>query len=92
MLTCLFAGIHPHIADSYEGEKSLKELEELVQKPECVGIGEIGLDYNRNFSAKNRQKELFEKQVSINNIPLFKNYCVFFSFRIYQLSDVLFSA
>ena len=51
------------MADSYEGEQSLKELEELLQKPECVGVGEVGLDYNRNFSAKDRQKELFEKQV-----------------------------
>ena len=32
--------------------------------PECVAIGECGLDYNRDFSPVDIQKEVFEKQVS----------------------------
>ena len=44
-------------------DDSLSTIEDLLQKPECVGMGEIGLDYNRNFSPKDKQKEVFEKQV-----------------------------
>ncbi len=52
----------------------LSELEELIKSPKVVGIGECGLDYffgRRSFSEgdlsaeelKNKQKELFEKQI-----------------------------
>ena len=56
------AGIHPHCAEQMRDD-SLSTIEDLLQKPECVGMGEIGLDYNRNFSPKDKQKEVFEKQV-----------------------------
>ena len=59
----LFLGIHPHCASNVRDD-FMSTLEDLIQKPECVGMGEIGLDYNRNFSPKEKQKEVFEQQVS----------------------------
>lgn len=44
-----FIGIHPHDAKSYTDE-SWEELKCIAENPECVAIGECGLDYNRNFS------------------------------------------
>lgn len=56
------AGIHPHDAKSWT-EGYLEELREMVTSPECVAVGECGLDYNRDFSPVDVQKEVFEKQV-----------------------------
>ncbi|KAF2897755.1 hypothetical protein ILUMI_08418 [Ignelater luminosus] len=58
------AGIHPHDAKSYTDE-SWEELRSLAQNPECVAIGECGLDYNRNFSEPDEQRKVFHKQISL---------------------------
>lgn len=58
------AGIHPHDATSWD-ENSAAEIEELCANPECVALGECGLDFNRNFSPPEVQLEAFEKQVQI---------------------------
>lgn len=58
------AGIHPHDAKSYTDE-SWDELRAIAQSPECVAIGECGLDYNRNFSDPEDQKLVFQKHVGI---------------------------
>lgn len=63
MLTIL--GIHPHDAKSYDDE-SWEELCRIVGNPECVAVGECGLDYNRNFSDPEDQKAVFEKHVGSN--------------------------
>lgn len=44
-------------------EGYLEELREMATSPECVAVGECGLDYNRDFSPVEIQKEVFEKQV-----------------------------
>ena len=61
-----FLGIHPHNAHSFD-ERDVERLKVLLKKPGCVGIGEVGLDFNRNFSPKNKQLECFEKQVVTGN-------------------------
>lgn len=58
------AGIHPHDAKSWT-EGYLEDLREVAMSPECVAIGECGLDYNRDFSPVDVQKEVFEKQVEL---------------------------
>lgn len=58
------SGIHPHDATSWD-ESSAEEIEELCANPECVALGECGLDFNRNFSPPEIQLEVFEKQVQI---------------------------
>ena len=58
-----FVGVHPHDAKSWD-ETSLESLKEIAQCPECVAIGECGLDFNRNFSPQDVQLKVFEEQVS----------------------------
>lgn len=55
-------GIHPHNA-SQLNQSVLNLLRKLSEKPEVMAIGEIGLDYYRNLSPKEAQKEAFEAQL-----------------------------
>lgn len=57
------AGIHPHDAKSWEEDDTLSALKDMARNPECVAIGECGLDFNRNFSPPHTQLEVFEKQI-----------------------------
>ncbi|MFH1996136.1 MAG: TatD family hydrolase [Candidatus Omnitrophota bacterium] len=50
-------GIHPHDASSY-GEDALEALRSLAKNtPKVIAIGEVGLDYYRNLSPKDKQAE-----------------------------------
>lgn len=55
-------GIHPEEAASYK-EKDLDFIEEHID--EIVAIGEIGLDYYYDGYDKQKQLELFEKQLKL---------------------------
>lgn len=57
-------GIHPHDAQGVPKDYLLK-LEELVQKPKVVALGEMGLDYYYQFSPKEVQKEIFCQQLEL---------------------------
>lgn len=60
------AGVHPHDAKSWIAEETYEQIKDIAQNNvECVAIGECGLDYNRNFSPQDVQREVFEKQVQI---------------------------
>jgi len=62
------AGVHPHDAKSWEEEgdvNTMSTLREFAMNPECVAIGECGLDFNRNFSPPETQLEVFEKQIQL---------------------------
>lgn len=59
-------GIHPHEAEK-AGEEDLKEIEALLNDDKCVAVGEIGLDYHYDFSPRDRQKDIFEYQLSLAN-------------------------
>lgn len=58
------AGVHPHQAASVSSTW-LTELKDLLALPEVVAIGECGLDFNREFSPKNKQIEVFEAQLHL---------------------------
>ena len=58
------AGVHPHHADEV-GENWIEELTELARLPEVVAIGETGLDYFRDFSPREDQKEVFVLQLQL---------------------------
>ena len=58
------AGIHPHDASSLDRE-SIGLLRELALQPEVVAIGEMGLDFNRNFSTPAEQEKAFEAQLEL---------------------------
>lgn len=57
-------GIHPEYADTYNIE-DLKKIENHLNNPKIVGIGEIGLDYHYTKENKEKQKELFIKQIKL---------------------------
>jgi TatD DNase family protein len=58
------AGIHPHDASTLNTE-SIRILRELAARPEVVAIGEMGLDFNRNFSTPAEQEKAFEAQLEL---------------------------
>ena len=57
-------GIHPESADTYT-EEDLKYVEEHINDPKVVALGEIGLDYYWTKDNKDKQKELFEYQLAL---------------------------
>lgn len=62
----LFAGvgIHPHFVEKQWNAKNIEVIKRLVALPEVIAIGEVGLDFHRNYSKEAIQIEAFEKQVS----------------------------
>ncbi|MFA5063030.1 MAG: TatD family hydrolase [Candidatus Omnitrophota bacterium] len=66
------AGIHPHEADSFTLEVE-KEIRSLAKDKKVVGIGEIGLDYFKNFSKPANQLPLFTRMLKVAkdfNLPI----------------------
>jgi len=57
-------GVHPHCAQLVD-DKLLDSLRELANHRKVVAIGEIGLDYYRDLSPRERQREAFAKQVGL---------------------------
>lgn len=55
-------GIHPEVADTYE-DKDLRFIEQNLDNPKIIAIGEIGLDYHYTKDNKEKQIELFETQL-----------------------------
>lgn len=62
VFACL--GFHPHNAKDV-GEHGLVEMEKLAQHSKVVGYGEVGLDFFRNLSPRDRQKGVFQEQISL---------------------------
>jgi TatD DNase family protein len=57
-------GIHPHHA-AQQDEATWARLEALVVDPGCVAVGEIGLDFFRNLSPPDAQREAFARQLEL---------------------------
>jgi len=58
------AGVHPHHAIDYTDATDAR-LRELARAPEVRAVGETGLDYNRNYSPRDVQLQVFERQLQI---------------------------
>jgi TatD DNase family protein len=58
------SGVHPHHANEYTAETT-HLLSELAQHPEVVAVGEMGLDYFRNFSSHSEQEYAFDSQLEV---------------------------
>ncbi len=57
-------GFHPHNADEATGGM-LARLKLLAEEPEVVAWGEIGLDFYRDISSRERQITIFEEQLDL---------------------------
>ena len=57
-------GVHPHNARSYDAEME-KTLLERLSDSRVGALGEIGLDYHYDFSPRDVQRRVFERQVAI---------------------------
>ena len=58
------AGVHPHDVKNIDGH-TYDDLRGLLAHPKMVALGEIGLDFYKNYSPKDQQKEHFRKQVEL---------------------------
>lgn len=58
------AGVHPHYSASVTPNE-LQQLETLLTHHKVVAVGECGLDFNRDFSPRDRQIEVFELQLEL---------------------------
>ena len=66
-------GFHPHNAKDFKIE-FLKDMSIYLDDPRAICLGEMGLDFNRNFSSREEQILCFESQLSLANSinkPLF---------------------
>jgi TatD DNase family protein len=71
-------GIHPHEAGRYVdgcdlGLETRKRLADLTKNPRVVAIGEIGLDYFKNYAPRSAQLSVFRAQLELArelNLPV----------------------
>ena len=57
-------GVHPHDAKTLT-EETLEELGVLALHPKVVAIGEIGLDFFRDLSPRDKQRQAFQQQLAL---------------------------
>jgi TatD DNase family protein len=57
-------GVHPHQAGDEDAGR-LDELRELLGDERAVAVGEIGLDFYRDYGPRDRQRELFAAQLEL---------------------------
>lgn len=65
-------GVHPHDAKGMD-EAAWSRLDALVADRRCVAVGEIGLDYHRNLSPPDVQRDAFARQLQLaaeRNLPV----------------------
>jgi len=63
---CLYAtvGVHPHASAAF-GSATLEELAPLAGHPKVVAIGEIGVDYYRDYAPHEAQYSAFQRQLAL---------------------------
>ena len=57
-------GVHPHQAGGCDAGR-LDELRELLRHSRAVAVGETGLDFYRDYAPRDRQRELFDRQLAL---------------------------
>ncbi|MGI5887638.1 MAG: TatD family hydrolase [Syntrophomonadaceae bacterium] len=57
-------GVHPHDAKELD-EDTLERLYQLGREPKVVAIGEIGLDFYRDLSPRDVQRQAFSQQIKL---------------------------
>ena len=84
-------GIQPEEIDDYT-EENLKFIEKHINDDKIIAIGEIGMDYHYDID-KDRQKELFKKQLEIANkynkpVIVHSRDCIQDTYDILKMSHV----
>ncbi|MDH4226969.1 MAG: YchF/TatD family DNA exonuclease [Deltaproteobacteria bacterium] len=67
------AGVHPHDAKDAVDETPFERLKSLAKEKKIVAIGETGLDFHYTHSPKDKQREVFTRQIRLAkelNLPL----------------------
>jgi TatD DNase family protein len=60
-------GVHPHDAKPFlQDSQAESKLTSLYEQPKVVAIGEIGLDFYKNYSPKADQEKLLRKQLELS--------------------------
>jgi hydrolase, TatD family len=65
-------GVHPHDAEIFT-DNDFSTLCLLTNHPKVMAFGEIGLDFYRDFSPRDKQREVFRKQLRFaleNGLPI----------------------
>ena len=57
-------GIHPH--ESGKDRDNIEKIIPLLSQKKVLAVGEIGLDYHYDFSPRDIQREVFEKQLELS--------------------------
>jgi TatD DNase family protein len=57
-------GVHPHEA-AKATEETFARMRDLASHPKVLAVGEIGLDYHYDFSPRDVQHRVFERQLEI---------------------------
>jgi TatD DNase family protein len=57
-------GIHPHNAHDAD-DAAFRHIEELLESPRAVAVGEIGLDYYHHHSGHEKQRAVFRRQLAM---------------------------
>ena len=57
-------GIHPNDCKD-TSDSDLEEIEKMAQTEKAIAIGEIGLDYYRLYTSKEKQQDILRKQVKL---------------------------
>jgi TatD DNase family protein len=57
-------GVHPHQAADEDANR-LDELRDLLRDPRAVAVGEIGLDFYRDYAPRDRQRDVFARQLEL---------------------------
>lgn len=58
------AGVHPHDVKSIT-DRTYDDLRSLLEHPKTVALGEIGLDFFKNYSPQDQQRFHFRKQAQL---------------------------
>lgn len=59
------AGLHPHEADQFAGSETLDQLRKLLAEPEVLAVGEIGLDYFKEYAPRQSQQKALRAQLAL---------------------------
>jgi len=61
------AGIHPHDAKDAD-EQSIHEIAQILKDPRVVAIGEVGLDFFRDISPREKQEQVLRAFIMFHKI------------------------